>query len=150
MPALEVRGVTKAYGTKVAVDSASFSVGRGEIFGLLGPNGAGKSSLIRMIMDILRPDSGEIRVLDAPPGVNSRVGYLPEERGLYQRQRVGDVLQFLGELKGLERHVAVRRVEQYLDRVASWRRRRSACASCPRACSRRSRSPPSSSPSPSS
>jgi ABC-2 type transport system ATP-binding protein len=68
-------------------------------------------------MDILRPDSGEIRVLDAPPGVNSRVGYLPEERGLYQRQRVGDVLQFLGELKGLERHVAVRRVEQYLDRV---------------------------------
>jgi len=117
MPALEVRGVTKAYGTKVAVDSASFSVGRGEIFGLLGPNGAGKTSLIRMIMDILRPDSGEIRVLDVPPGVNSRVGYLPEERGLYQRQRVGDILQFLGELKGLERHVAVRRVEQYLDRV---------------------------------
>ena len=117
MPALEVRGVTKAYGTKVAVDSASFSVGRGEIFGLLGPNGAGKSSLIRMIMDILRPDSGEIRVLDAPPGVHARVGYLPEERGLYQRQRVGDILQFLGELKGLERHVAERRVEQYLDRV---------------------------------
>jgi len=117
MPALEVRGVTKAYGTKVAVDSASFSVGRGEIFGLLGPNGAGKSSLIRMIMDILRPDSGEIRVLDGSPGVTARVGYLPEERGLYQRQRVGDVLQFLGELKGLERHVAVRRVEQYLDRV---------------------------------
>src|SRR5881394_660731 len=117
MPALEVRGVTKAYGTKVAVDGASFSVDRGEIFGLLGPNGAGKSSLIRMIMDILRPDSGEIRVLDAPPGVHSRVGYLPEERGLYQRQRVGDILQFLGELKGLERHVAVRRVDQYLDRV---------------------------------
>lgn len=117
MPALEVRGVTKAYGTKVAVESATFSVGRGEIFGLLGPNGAGKSSLIRMIMDIIRPDSGEIRVLDAPPGINGRVGYLPEERGLYQRQRVGDVLQFLGELKGLERHVAARRVEQYLDRV---------------------------------
>jgi ABC-2 type transport system ATP-binding protein len=117
MPALEVRGVTKAYGTKVAVDSVSFSVGRGEIFGLLGPNGAGKSSLIRMIMDIFRPDSGEIRVLDAAPGVNERVGYLPEERGLYQRQRVGEVLQFLGELKGLERHVAIRRVDQYLDRV---------------------------------
>jgi ABC-2 type transport system ATP-binding protein len=115
--ALEVRSVTKAYGTKVAVDSASFSVGTGEIFGLLGPNGAGKSSLIRMVMDILRPDSGEIRVLGDPPGVHERVGYLPEERGLYQRQRVGDVLQFLGELKGLERHVAVRRVDQYLDRV---------------------------------
>ena len=115
--ALEVRGVTKAYGTKVAVDSASFSVERGELFGLLGPNGAGKSSLIRMVMDILRPDSGEIRVLGAPPGVSERVGYLPEERGLYQRQRVGDVLQYLGELKGLPRHVAARRVEQYLDRV---------------------------------
>ena len=117
MPALEVRGVTKAYGTKVAVDAVSFSVERGEIFGLLGPNGAGKSSLIRMVMDILRPDTGEIRVLDSAPGVNARVGYLPEERGLYQRQRVGDVLQFLGEIKGLDRHVAVRRVEQYLDRV---------------------------------
>jgi ABC-2 type transport system ATP-binding protein len=117
MPALEVRGVTKAYGTKVAVDAVSFSVERGEIFGLLGPNGAGKSSLIRMVMDILRPDSGEIRILDAAPGVHERVGYLPEERGLYQRQRVGDVLQFLGEIKGLPRHVATRRVEQYLDRV---------------------------------
>jgi ABC-2 type transport system ATP-binding protein len=117
MPALEVRGVTKAYGTKVAVDAVSFSVDRGEIFGLLGPNGAGKSTLIRMVMDILRPDSGEIRILDAAPGVHERVGYLPEERGLYQRQKVGDVLQFLGELKGLSRHVATRRVEQYLDRV---------------------------------
>ena len=117
MPALEVRGVTKAYGTKVAVDAVSFSVDRGEIFGLLGPNGAGKSTLIRMVMDILRPDSGEIRVLGAPPGVHGRVGYLPEERGLYQRQRVGEILQFLGELKGLERHVAQRRVELYLDRV---------------------------------
>jgi ABC-2 type transport system ATP-binding protein len=117
MPALDVRGVTKAYGTKVAVDAASFSVNKGEIFGLLGPNGAGKTSLIRMVMDILRPDSGEIRVLDAAPGVKELVGYLPEERGLYQRQRVGDVLQFLGELKGLARHVAARRVEQYLDRV---------------------------------
>ncbi len=124
MPALEVRGVTKAYGTKVAVDSASFSVGRGEIFGLLGPNGAGKSSLIRMVMDILRPDSGEIRVLDGAPGVHERIGYLPEERGLYQRQRVGDVLQFLGELKGLARHVADRRVDQYLDRVGLLETRR--------------------------
>jgi ABC-2 type transport system ATP-binding protein len=117
MPALEVRGVTKAYGTKVAVDAASFTVERGEIFGLLGPNGAGKSTLIRMIMDILRPDSGEIRVLGELPGTSVRVGYLPEERGLYQRQRVGEVLEYLGELKGLERSVAERRVERYLDRV---------------------------------
>lgn len=117
MPALEVRAVTKAYGTKVAVDAATFSVEPGEIFGLLGPNGAGKSTLIRMIMDILRPDSGEIRVLGEIPGISARVGYLPEERGLYQRQKVGDVLEYLGELKGLERSVVVRRVERYLDRV---------------------------------
>jgi ABC-2 type transport system ATP-binding protein len=119
MPALEVRGVTKAYDRKVAVDAISLSVEPGEIFGLLGPNGAGKSTLIRMVMDILRPDSGEIRVLGQPvsPAVKERVGYLPEERGLYQRQRVGEVLQFLGELKGLPRHVAARRTESILDRV---------------------------------
>jgi ABC-2 type transport system ATP-binding protein len=119
MLALEVRGVTKAYDKKVAVDAISLSVEPGEIFGLLGPNGAGKSSLLRMVMDILRPDAGEIRVLGHPisPAIKERVGYLPEERGLYQRQRVGDVLQFLGEIKGLPRHVALRRAESVLDRV---------------------------------
>jgi ABC-2 type transport system ATP-binding protein len=119
MPALEVRGVTKAYDSKVAVDSVSLSVEPGEIFGLLGPNGAGKSTLIRMIMDILRPDSGEIRILGQAisPAVKEKVGYLPEERGLYQRQRVGEILQFLGELKGLPAHVAAHRAGSYLDRV---------------------------------
>jgi ABC-2 type transport system ATP-binding protein len=118
-PALEFRSVTKAYDSKVAVDAVSFSVERGEIFGLLGPNGAGKSTLLRMAMDILKPDSGEIRALEEPlsPALKDRVGYLPEERGLYQRQRVGEILQFLGELKGLDRHVAARRTEAYLDRV---------------------------------
>jgi ABC-2 type transport system ATP-binding protein len=119
LPALEVRSVTKAYGTKLAVDAVSLSVERGEIFGLLGPNGAGKTSLIRMVMDITRPDSGEIRLLGeaASPALKDRVGYLPEERGLYQRQRVAQVLQFLGEIKGLEAHVAARRVDAALDRV---------------------------------
>ena len=119
MPALEVRGVTKTYGTKIAVNDVSFSVEPGEVFGLLGPNGAGKTSLIRMVMDIMRPDSGEIRVLDKPPGreLKSRVGYLPEERGLYQSQKVGEVLRFLGELKGLPRHVATQRADRYLERV---------------------------------
>ena len=119
MPALEILGVTKAYDKKVAVDGISFSVEPGEIFGLLGPNGAGKSTLIRMVMDILRPDTGEIRILGQAisPAVKERVGYLPEERGLYQRQRVGEVLQFLGELKGLPRHVAAQRVDSTLDRV---------------------------------
>jgi ABC-2 type transport system ATP-binding protein len=119
MPALDVRGVVKAYGSKTAVDRVSFSVEPGEIFGLLGPNGAGKSSLIRMIMDIHRPDAGEIRLLDRPrgPELRDRVGYLPEERGLYQRQRVGQVLRYLGELKGLDRASAGRRADEWLDRV---------------------------------
>lgn len=119
MPALEVRAVTKAYDTKVAVDAVSMAVEPGEIFGLLGPNGAGKSTLIRMVMDILRPDSGEIRIFGEPitPEAKDRIGYLPEERGLYQRQRAGEVLQFLGELKGLLPHVASQRVTAFLDRV---------------------------------
>ncbi len=119
MPALDVRGVTKSYGPKVAVDSVSFSVEPGGMFGLLGPNGAGKSTLLRMVMDVFKPDSGEILVLGRPisPALKERVGYLPEERGLYPRQRVGDILRFLGELKGLPRHVAARRAEGALDRV---------------------------------
>ncbi len=119
MPALEVRDVVKAYGPKVAVDRISLTVEKGEVFGLLGPNGAGKTSLIRMIMDILRPDSGEIRVLDRPvtPDLKDRLGYLPEERGLYQRQRLQEVLQYLAQLKGLSPADAARRVESYLDRV---------------------------------
>ncbi len=118
-PALEVRGVSKSYGMKTAVDGVSLSVEPGEIFGLLGPNGAGKTSLIRMVLDILRPDAGSIEVLGGPltPASKDRVAYLPEERGLYQRQKVGDILRYLAELKGLPRHVAERRVDAGLDRV---------------------------------
>jgi ABC-2 type transport system ATP-binding protein len=116
MPALDVRGVTKVYGDRVAVDDVSFGVERGEIFGLLGPNGAGKSSLLRMVMDILRPDSGGIRVLDGA-GLRDRVAYLPEERGLYQRRRVVDVLRYFGELKGLATDLAERRAREWLDRL---------------------------------
>jgi ABC-2 type transport system ATP-binding protein len=119
MPALDVRGVTKAYATKTAVDGVSLAVEEGEIFGLLGPNGAGKSTLIRMVMDMIRPDAGEIRLFDRPrsPALRELVGYLPEERGLYQRQRVIEVLRYLGELKGLDRALASRRAEEWLDRV---------------------------------
>jgi ABC-2 type transport system ATP-binding protein len=119
MPVLEVRDVVKAYDGKVAVDRVSLEVERGEIFGLLGPNGAGKSSLLRMVMDILRPDSGEILVLGRrlDPSLKDRVGYLPEERGLYPRQRVSEVLEYLGRLKGLSRAAAARRAEAALDRV---------------------------------
>lgn len=116
---LDIVNVVKRYDGKAAVDGVSFSVGPGEIFGLLGPNGAGKTSLIRMIMDILRPDAGEIRLFGKPmsPELQDRLGYLPEERGLYQRQKVVDVLIFLAEIKGLSRHAAAARADRYLDRV---------------------------------
>lgn len=116
---LEVRGVRKRYGDVVAVDDISFEVGSGEIFGLLGPNGAGKTSLIRMIVDILRPDAGSIRVFGQPMSADlqSRIGYLPEERGLYQHHTVGEVLCFLAELKGLSRRDAKARGRAFLERV---------------------------------
>jgi ABC-2 type transport system ATP-binding protein len=126
MAALEVDRVVKHFGIKRAVDGVSFAVAPGETFGLLGPNGAGKTTLIRLVMDILRPDAGTIRVLEKPvsPAVTDRMAYLPEERGLYQKQRVGDVLTFLGELKGLPHHVARRRADEYLDRVGLLQARR--------------------------
>ncbi|HEU4339707.1 MAG TPA: ATP-binding cassette domain-containing protein [Planctomycetota bacterium] len=126
MAALEVEKVVKQYGLKRAADGVSFAVQEGELFGLLGPNGAGKTTLIRMIMDILRPDEGTIRALGLPVtgSVKDRLAYLPEERGLYQKQRVGDVLVFLGELKGLPHHVALKRADQYLDRVGLLETRR--------------------------
>jgi ABC-2 type transport system ATP-binding protein len=126
MAALEVDRVVKKYGLKRANDGISFRVEPGELFGLLGPNGAGKTTLIRMIMDIIRPDEGSIRALGLPvtSGVKDRLAYLPEERGLYQKQRVGDILVFLGELKGLPHHVAKRRADEYLDRVGLLETRR--------------------------
>jgi ABC-2 type transport system ATP-binding protein len=119
MPVLDVRDVRKTFGATLAVDGVSFTLEKGETLGLLGPNGAGKTTLIRMIMDIIRPDSGEIRIFEETisPALKHRLGYLPEERGLYQKQKVFDVLVFLGQLKGLSRHVASVRTERYLDRV---------------------------------
>lgn len=116
---LHVRDVRKRYGDVVAVDGVSFEVSAGEIFGLLGPNGAGKTSLIRMIVDILRPDAGVIQVFGRPMAADlqHRVGYLPEERGLYQQHKVGDVLLFLAELKGLSRADAKAKSERFLERV---------------------------------
>ncbi len=121
--ALSVRNLAKAYATVQAVDDVSFEVYRGEIFGLLGPNGAGKTTTIRIIMDILKPDAGEVTVLDTTPAAaRERVGYLPEERGLYPNQRVLDVLVYLAELKGRPREWAKRRAKDLLARVelADW------------------------------
>ena len=95
----------KRYGETVALRGVTFDVPAGEIFGLLGPNGAGKSTLIRVLMDIIRPDAGTVRVFGEPRRREhlDRLGYLPEERGLYTKLKVIDVLAYFGALKGLTR-----------------------------------------------
>ena len=118
-PTLELRDVRKAYGDFVAVHGVSMAVPPGSIFGLLGPNGAGKTTTIRMIMDIIAPDAGEVRLFGRPrqEGDLQRIGYLPEERGLYRKMAVLDQLLFLGEIRGLKRAVALPRIERWLERV---------------------------------
>ena len=116
---LQVRDVTKSYGGRAVVDRVSFEVAPGEIFALLGPNGAGKTTLIRMITDILRPDSGSIQ-LDGRAigsGIQRTIAYLPEERGLYRRSRVLEVLTYYGRLKGLAGPAAQQAARGLLDRV---------------------------------
>jgi len=120
---LEVHNLVKRYNGFTAVDALSFEVYEGEIFGLLGPNGAGKTTAIRTIMDIFRPDEGTVQVLGQPPGMTrERIGYLPEERGLYRDLKVLDVLVYLAELKGIPRPVARPRALAWLERVelADW------------------------------
>jgi ABC-2 type transport system ATP-binding protein len=115
---LETRNLVKRYDGFTAVDDLSFEVYEGDIFGLLGPNGAGKTTAIRTIMDIFKPDEGTISVLGHPPGiVRRRIGYLPEERGLYQDLKVLDVLVYLAELKGITRSTARDQALAWLDRV---------------------------------
>jgi ABC-2 type transport system ATP-binding protein len=124
---IHVQDLAKRYGDIVAVDSLSFEVERGEIFGLLGPNGAGKTTTIRIVMDILQPDAGSATVLGKPPSqAKARVGYLPEERGLYRNLRVLDTLVYLGELKGVPRPEARERAATLLQRVQlqDWARRK--------------------------
>jgi ABC-type uncharacterized transport system ATPase subunit len=118
-PILELRNVRKAYGDFVAVDDVSMAVPAGSIFGLLGPNGAGKTSSIRMIMNITAPDSGEVAVFGHPRTSEDlrRIGYLPEERGLYRKMTVMDQLVFLGEIRGLRGPGLVVDIQQWLERV---------------------------------
>jgi ABC-2 type transport system ATP-binding protein len=122
---VEVRAVTKRYGDFVAVESLSFEVPRGVIYGVLGPNGAGKTTTLRMLNDILGPDEGKILLLGRlPPGREAarHIGYLPEERGLYPKMRVRDMLGFLAELRGLRRGEAGTRADAWLERLdlAGW------------------------------
>ena len=121
--------VTKRFSGHTAVDSLSLTVPAGTIYGLLGPNGAGKSTTIRMIMDIYEPDSGEVQLFGTVAGGRSfsaRIGYLPEERGLYPKMRVLDVLVFLAEAKGVARRVARAKALEWLDRLglSDWRLRK--------------------------
>ncbi len=123
---LEIRNLVKRYGDFTAVDDLSFEVYAGEVFGLLGPNGAGKTTTIRTIMDIFKPDAGTVTVLGQPPGATrSRIGYLPEERGLYRDLKVLDTLVYLAELKGAPRSTAIQRATAWLERVelADWANR---------------------------
>ena len=119
MPIVELAGVTKAYESKVAVRNLSFSVEAGQMFGLLGPNGAGKTSSIRMMMGITMPDSGTITLFGRPFERSSleRVGYLPEERGLYKKMKVIEQLVFFGELHGLTASKAQKRAADWAKRL---------------------------------
>ena len=117
--AIELSGVSKIFGRFKAVDSLSFQVPAGSMFGLLGPNGAGKTTTIRMIMDITAPDVGEIRILGRRMDrtMQNRIGYLPEERGLYRRMKVIDHLYFLAAIKEVDRETARKRIEGWLDKM---------------------------------
>ena len=115
---LDTRNLVKRYNGFTAVDDLSFEVYEGEIFGLLGPNGAGKTTAIRTIMDIFKPDEGTITVLGEPPGVvRKRIGYLPEERGLYQDLKALEALVYLAQLKGVSRSAAREQSEVWLEKV---------------------------------
>ncbi|HET9317460.1 MAG TPA: ATP-binding cassette domain-containing protein [Vicinamibacteria bacterium] len=118
----------KAFAGHVAVHGLSLDIPRGSVFGLLGPNGAGKTTTLRMVMDVLRPDEGHIEILGQPAdrAGRDRIGYMPEERGLYPRMVLEEQLLFFAELKGVARRDAARRLDGWLERLSlrEWRHRR--------------------------
>ena len=117
MTAVEVSHVSKSFGPVKAVDDVSFTVEEGEIFGLLGPNGAGKTTTIRLMLEIFKPETGQVSILGGPidEAKKDRIGYMPEERGLYQDIALERVLVYLATLKDVPSDEARRRVNQYLD-----------------------------------
>lgn len=119
MPAVEVKNVNKTYGDKRVVNDVSFTLEPGEILGLIGPNGAGKTTTIRMMMDIIKPDTGQVLILGRSMGeeAKNRIGYLPEERGLYRKITVRDALRYLASLKGVPTRLADERAASLLKRV---------------------------------
>ena len=115
---IEVQHVSKHYRAHTALDDVSLTIERGRVFGLLGPNGAGKTTLIRMINNIIKPDSGTILFDGKPLSASdvARIGYLPEERGLYRKMKVGEQAIYLARLKGLSSSEAKRRLESWFDK----------------------------------
>ncbi len=119
--ALDIRGISKSYGDYQAVKALSLAVPKGAVYGLLGPNGAGKTTTIRMILNIIAPDEGTISLLgraNTDVGMMDRVGYLPEERGLYKKMQVRRVLRFLAELKGMSAKDADRGIDSWMERLS--------------------------------
>jgi ABC-2 type transport system ATP-binding protein len=127
-PAIRIDGVRKAFAGHVAVKDLSLLIPRGSVFGLLGPNGAGKTTTLRMVMDILGPDAGSIEIFGRPTDQRSRdrIGYMPEERGLYPRMVLEEQLIFMAEIKGCPRSDAKKRLPAWLERVglAEWSKRK--------------------------
>jgi ABC-2 type transport system ATP-binding protein len=119
MLAAEVSHIIKSFTDKIAVDDLSFSVAQGEIFGLIGPNGAGKTTTIRMMMDIIKPDSGEVTIFGNKLGeaTKDKLGYLPEERGLYRKLRVLDSIIYLASLKGMDKQSATEKADELLNQT---------------------------------
>jgi ABC-2 type transport system ATP-binding protein len=119
MHAVEVNSIVKSYNHRRVVDDISFVIDQGEIFGLIGPNGAGKTTTIRMMMDITKPDSGNVNIFgkSLSEDTKNRIGYLPEERGLYRKLKVVESLIYLASLKGMDSQLAARRADELLARV---------------------------------
>jgi ABC-2 type transport system ATP-binding protein len=125
MDALVIENITKRFGDFYAVKNLSLKIPEGTIYSLLGPNGAGKTTTIRMVMNIIMPDEGAIQVLNEKMDdrMQSRVGYLPEDRGLYPKMKVGELLLFLSELKGIRGQEARNRIDRWLNRfdLSGWK-----------------------------
>jgi ABC-2 type transport system ATP-binding protein len=119
MQAVEISHIVKSFADKVVVNDLSFSVSQGEVFGLIGPNGAGKTTTIRMMMDIIKPDSGDVTILGEKlsEATKDKLGYLPEERGLYRKMRVLDSIIYLASLKGVDAHSAEERADELLNQT---------------------------------
>jgi ABC-2 type transport system ATP-binding protein len=116
MPAVQVNRVFKSFAQKAAVRDLSFSMDRGEILGLIGPNGAGKTTTIRMLMDIIKPDRGDVTILGEKwnAAIKKKLGYIPEERGLYRKLKVIDCIIYLASLLGMDRHAAEKKADELL------------------------------------